>query len=547
MGKLAGTLSVETFDSPASWAAKKRRLGNDSAQAGLFDPNLTPYLNDAYKAFIDPTVRKITICCGAQMGKTDFLLNLAGYSLDITPKTIMVVEPTQKLAESISNDRFKKMAASVGLRPEGKPKVSEKHYNGTKIIFAWASSASQLCSHPVCVILMDELNQMKTNVDGQGSPYTLAEARTTTYPNSVIVTASTPTLAEFSAINKLYETATTYKWAVPHKECGNLVIPSFSSFRWTEIDGVCTDAWIECPHCRKELREIDNAHGEHILTKKGPPDHVGYWISGLVSPFRTLKQAGQRYLDAINDSEETLKTCINTVFGETYALRTEKIDALSIELNKQFCPKEKGIIYTLGVDVQQDSLYYVVRGWRKDESWQVAYNQILGYTDCNEVWSAVEDIIGRYSISLAAIDSGYNTPVVYSFCDRNRGRAIPCKGRQTMEVPIKERDRNQKYGYDPRQSKLFLFDDTYFKNILFSRIKAGVFHTLPTITTDYIEQLTSEELQQKSNKWIWVQVKDDNHYLDCEKLTILANEVLKHHKINQQVAKNRAIIDLGVK
>lgn len=539
-------MAVETFDSPAHWAAKKRRLGNDSAQAGLFNNDLTPYMQLPYEAFLSPDVRKITICCGAQMGKTDFLLNLAGYTLDVDPKTIMFVEPTEKLAQSISSDRFAKMAKSVGLRTEGKSKVSEKHYNGTKVIFAWASSASQLVSHPVCIVLIDERDQMKANVDGQGDPYALAEARTTTYPNHKIVATSTPTLRGSSAIYKLFMSSNAYKWAIPCSYCRNLFIPCFELFRWLDTNGIVSDAWLECSACKKEVRMIDNLGGGYVKIRQGPTDHLGFWISGLVSPFRTLKQAAQQYLDAKNDSEETLKTCVNTVFGELYEAKGEKLDIAFIDQAKQFCKTDTIQYYTMGVDVQKDSLYYVIRAWQESTSWQYLYGQISGDTDDDQTWQSLDDLINKHKPKLTAIDSGYRTASVFNFCDNHRGITVPCKGSQNVTSLIFPKDRDLKYSGGrvlPHVSKVFHYDDSYFKKLLFTSIKNGRHWLLPTITKEYIDQLTAEELQLNGNKWVWVDIRPDNHYLDCEKLNIVAYEILQ--KFNSNKAPKAKIVSTG--
>lgn len=544
MNTILGQLKVVTYSGPADWASKKRRLENDSAQAGMFDPRITPYFLDAYAAFADPRVEKITIGCGAQMGKTDFLLNLAGYTLDVLPSPIMFIEPTQRLAESISTDRFARMARNAGLHSDSREKVSEKSYNGTKIIFAWASSASQLCSHPVRVILLDELNQMKNNINGQGSPYALAEARTTTYVTRKIVAASTPTIDGLSAINKLYDTATCYKWAVPCDRCKNYLIPCLQILRWTDT---VDSAWLECPTCKGRIYKCNNQQGKYILVKSGPPNHVGYWISGLASPFRSLVQAAEQYVSAKMDSQETLKTCINTVFGETYTVERDKLDTQTLLLAKEFPPVDAKITRTCGVDVQDSALYYAIRAWASNgTSWQIAYGQLDGYTDQPQVWDDLEEVLNAYAVRLTCVDGGYQTPSVYAFCDRLPGRVIPCKGRQQQESPVRERDRHTKYGYSPGQSKVFNFDDGYFKRDLFSRIRGGSYKFLPTVGTDYLQQLMAEEQQFVNNKWIWVQLHKDNHYLDAEKLSLISNYVLLQYSGTSSVKRHRQVVDKGL-
>jgi phage terminase large subunit GpA-like protein len=48
------------------------------------------------RAFDDPRYRRVVLCCGAQMGKTDALLDLIGERLDDRPVPILYVAPSKE-------------------------------------------------------------------------------------------------------------------------------------------------------------------------------------------------------------------------------------------------------------------------------------------------------------------------------------------------------------------------------------------------------------------------------------------------------------------
>ncbi len=48
------------------------------------------------RAFDDPRYRRVVLCCGAQMGETDALLDLIGERLDDRPVPILYVAPSKE-------------------------------------------------------------------------------------------------------------------------------------------------------------------------------------------------------------------------------------------------------------------------------------------------------------------------------------------------------------------------------------------------------------------------------------------------------------------
>src|SRR6185503_1267872 len=96
---------------------------------------------------------------------------------------------------------------------------------------------------------------------------------------------------------------------------------------------------------------------------------------------------------------------------------------------------------TGGVDVQKDRLMYeLVVGARNKESWFIEKGALYGDTSNQAAWTQLDDLLTRtfkrvtgagneLPIAKLAVDSGYNTQVVYNWCRRyTMARVIACKG-----------------------------------------------------------------------------------------------------------------------
>ena len=60
-------------------------------------------------AISDPLNRDVVVMAGAQVGKTEIVLNVVGYHIAHDPSPILVVQPTLEMAQSFSKDRLSPM------------------------------------------------------------------------------------------------------------------------------------------------------------------------------------------------------------------------------------------------------------------------------------------------------------------------------------------------------------------------------------------------------------------------------------------------------
>jgi phage terminase large subunit GpA-like protein len=513
---------------------------------------------------------------GAQMDKTEGLLNLIGWRLDDDPCPILYISPTQRQAESISRDRLMKMLKATPslwekLQKGRADKLGEKWVSGVRLGFGWAGSATELSSHPAGLVLVDERDRMTGDTGHEGDPVALAEARTATFPDGKVVICSTPTVEGASPIWSLFEEGTQFPWSWPCPDCGEFFHPRLELLRLPEG---CTphralkEARLACPACGSEIEDRHRpemnrrgrflADGERVdpdgeIRGRAPEsDTASFWVSGLCSPWRTWGQRAKALLEAQRSGTPgRVQAVINTAFGELYREQGEAPDWQRVaELRGGYeagtVPRGVRVI-TCGVDVQKNRLVYAVRGWGvQSESWLIEAGELWGETEHDPVWVELGNLLQRSfsgrQIRRLFVDSGFNTGPAYAFCRRFRGRAYAAKGHESLDRPLKsslvdvsDRGRIIKHGV-----QLWHLDADHFKTFVHSRItwpvgEPGAFHLPSNATDDYCKQLVAEQRVVKpSGRVVWIKVARDNHYLDCEALNATAAHSLSVYNLRVQ-------------
>jgi phage terminase large subunit GpA-like protein len=227
--------------------------------------------------------------CGAQMGKTDGLLDIMGARLDQRPAPILYVGPirdflTDQFEPRLMSllDEAETLAAKVvrGRRMKKTLKVVA----GVPVRLAHAGSSAGLKSSPAALALVDEYDEMLANVKGQGDPLGLVEARGETYADFVTAITSTPSRGlietQFdersgltfwkqadpesveSAIWKLWQSGTRHHFCWRCLHCEKYFVPRFEQMRWPENATpaeAAKAAQLQCPHCGGLHHDDDKA------------------------------------------------------------------------------------------------------------------------------------------------------------------------------------------------------------------------------------------------------------------------------------------------
>ena len=552
---------------PDLWADANRVLPAGSAEPGPWRSSRVPYLIPIMQVGVAPNYRRVVVVCGAQMGKTEFLLNMIGHRLDDDPAPVIFVGASQRQVESISTSRVSKMIRLTATldakldKRKGSNKVSEKTISGQRLGFAWAGSAIELSSHPAALVLIDERDRMDADVGGEGDPVALAEARTATYPDGKIIVTSTPTLEGASPIWSLFEGGTQHVWQWPCPDCQTYFAPSFDLLKWPEKSTPAQakrEARLTCPNCGSSIEDNHrarmNAAGRFEITGDVDSDCASFHVSGLASPWRSWGDAAKAWIEAARSGEPgRIQAVKNTVFGELFRLQgeapaTSVVGALRGAYLSDEVPADARIL-TCGVDVQKDRLFIAVRAWgERMTSWLVRHAELWGDTEQSAVWSDLAGLLeaewNGQRIRLMLVDSGYRPDAVYNFARRFPGRALPSKGHDGAAKPVTvaRLDINIRGTASRRGVSLAHVDASYFKAFVHGRIawpldQPGAWNLPSDASDDYCEQLVAESRITKANgRIVWVRSKKANHYLDCEALNAAAAHLLNLHMLKRKPA-----------
>lgn len=557
------------------WADDNRILPPGSPEPGPWRTSRAPYWWPIYDAFADPVVTEITVVCGAQMSKTEGLLNIMGHRLTDGPfMPVLYIGPTEKQVRSMSGDRWSKMIRSTPIlwnRTEKgqKYRTYEQWVSGIRVGWGWAGSATELASHPAGLVLVDERDRMSADIGGEGDPVELARARTKNFAQGCVGVVSTPTIEGGSPVWALLEEGSIEFWAWRCPHCAVWFIPRGELLKWpkkatTEV--ALREAFVACPECGGEIRSADKqqlneggrfiphrkldereSNEKAIFGKYVADDHRettsrSFWISGLASPWVTFGRIAKVLVAAYHSGDpERIQAAINTWLGELFRLKGDAPDwsevaKLRLDYGRNQLPPGAQLV-TVGADVQKRGIYYVVRAWGyHSESWLIDEGYIEGLTEYDDVYLKLGRIIERkylgHPVGLAFIDSGYRPGdtdrrpdnAIYSFSRRYPGVVYPSKGHDKQDRPVKFSLIDYTYGGVAIKGgiRLYHLNTDYLKRWLHSRVRwpagdPGGWHLHREATEDYCKQIVSEELVVKpSGAFVWIKRRADNHYLDCE-------------------------------
>lgn len=423
------------------------------------------------EAFCDPKVTNIVMVAASQVGKSEFLLNCIGYSIDQDPASTIFVQPTLDDARKFSRLRVAPMVRdSKPLRAkvsdvksrDGGNTLLQKSYPGGMLTMTGSNSASALASTPARYIFGDERDRWAPSAGTEGDPWELAKARQATFYNKKAVEVSTPTIKGRSNIEASFYRGTQERWCHQCPECGEWSNITFNNvkfeFETTTIGrkksySITSIGWA-CPLCGCLTPEDVMRRQPAKWIADNPEAYKrgvrSFWLNAFASPWMPWSTIAQRFLEARSDPER-LKVVYNTLLGELWEDRGDLEDEDSIMARREEYPAElpDGVLcLTCGVDTQDNRLEYEVVGYgHYGENWGIKKGVIMGKPDTAEVWARLDDVVdhvyrfgnGRgLRISLTFVDSGgHYTQEVYAACRaRQHKRIFAIKGKGGPDIPF---------------------------------------------------------------------------------------------------------------
>ncbi len=556
----------------SQWADKYRRLSSESgSKGGHWNTEKAAWQREIMDAITDVSVEKVVVMSAAQMGKTDaFLLNTIGYYMHYDPCTIICMQPTLSLAETMSKDRLMPMVRDT---PVLRDKINEKSrtsgntifkksFPGGRITMTGANSPTELRSRPIRVLLADEVDAYPPTAGAEGDPLILAGKRLTTYWNRKEVHTSTPTIKGVSRIEMEYEHSTMEEWHVPCPSCGELQPLEWSNLIYKmDINGEVESITYVCAKCgviHSEVEWKEHFNKGRYIAKYPNRKVRGFHFNSLASTFFGWDKIVKGFIEAQKAMKkgniELMKTWVNTELGQTWEEEGEKAskDDLMTRREKYNCEvPDEVIVLTAGIDTQDDRFEIEVVGWGVEhESYGIVYKRIYGDLKQTDVWDNLDKFLlqkfkkkdgTELHIVCACIDSGgHFTNKVYKFCKARTARNIfAIKGKAGTDRPyISRPSKNNR-----EQVYLFTLGVDTGKSLLLQRLQieergAGYCHfpkdekdSIKGYDEDYFKGLTAEKqvLRYKKGRpyFVWELTGETkrNEPLDCRNYAQAAIEI----------------------
>lgn len=410
-----------------------------SAEHGPWRNDRTPYLVEIMDAFTDPLVERIDVVAASQLGKTEVLLNIIHYIIDVDPGPILVLEPTLSLARTLSRDRITQMIrdslALKGKVAEEKSRSKARtmfHYEfpGGIMTIATANSASELAMRPIRYLITDECDDYPANVDNEGSPLDLALKRTTRFRNRKIVNVSSPRVLETSVIWPAYQDGTQEQWCFGCPECGEYQPAVFEQL--LENGMICRVCGVPSPaHLWHRAAHWQAQYPERRRERRRRSFHLPI----ALLPWLSVPELCREEREARAGGAEKLQVFTNTRLALPWEEPAEKLDAETITTHHYNADVPRNVLLlTAGVDVQANRLELEIVGWGKDfESWGIRYYVIPGDPHQPSTWAALDRVLQQtyrredgvmLPIVRTGVDSGYATNHVYAYTQPRQARGI---------------------------------------------------------------------------------------------------------------------------
>jgi phage terminase large subunit GpA-like protein len=585
----------------SEWADEKRILSSKgSAEPGKYRTSRAPFLREIMDS-LSPSnpVQRVVFMKGAQIGGSELGNNFLGFIMDCAPGPVLAVQPTVELAKRFSKQRIDQLIdATPALRAKVNPArardsgntMLQKDFAGGTLVLTGANSAVGLRSMPARYLFLDEVDAYVPDVDGEGDPVDLAEARTKTYSfRRKMFLVSTPTIKGRSKIEAEYIASDQRRFFVPCPHCGHMQWLKFHNLRWEK--GKPATATYHCEECGAGATEAHKtamfAAGEWRATAEADDPLVrGYHVSSLYAPVGWMSWEDiARQWEKIQKSEgskaSALKTFHNTTLGETWTDAGEAPEWERLLERREDYPMLEvpagAVVLTVGGDAQGDRLEVSLWAWGAGyERWLVDHRIIPGSPRDAGPWDEVRKLMdtdfpvaggGTMRPAMGCFDTGgQDTAAIYGHIRRLADkRIVGIKGVQgwnkaapvagPTKVDARLDGRKIKGGLGIYTVAVSTFKIELYRSLYLKRegeaFPPGWVHLPQGVDAEFVKQLASEELRTVKDKrgfvrQEWAKLRERNEALDC---AVYARAALWLAGADRQGARfwDRQIVALDVK
>jgi phage terminase large subunit GpA-like protein len=573
--------------------------------AGPYSLRLAPHWREPMECMspMHPSERT-TVAKSAQLGWTMVSAAWMVSIVDQWPGPLLMVHPTIKAAGDWNREklspmlRVSRVPAIKRLASRRRPKAEEigesaqttlyKPFPGGHWILTGANSAADISSKSARYIVKEEWDRWPEDVEGQGDPDELVEARQISYHRSgrgKTIQGGTPDLMHSSRTWEAFLAGDQRRRFLKCPHCGHeQELRFFPISREGEPFRGGLRFNMEAPHQAHYVCEAEGCGGvieehekEWLFQNRGPNNPDGavwkaqnpgagrqpsFYINALWSLFTTWDHMAAAFVRAKGDPQR-LKGFWNLWLGLPWDDRgdvpaAEKLMDRREAYGIRTIPRG-GLVVTGGADVQSNGIYYEVAAWGRDEqSWSIDYGFIPGDPPDPEspCWAELDKVYHRQyrtaggkvlGIDLFLIDGGYARAGVAPWV-KKKPKAFAVRGDEGWHKPIVGAPRKEDVTVNGKKLRKsfeiwpvggYALKSKFYANLrkegLDPDTKAfppGYCHFSLDHEQDFFEQVTAESLVENKKarrrmRWMW-HANGENHWHDCR---IYAMAALEHPRL----------------
>lgn len=383
-----------------------------------YDLTHWPFWERLFEAIHDPEVERIYIPKSTQVGGTAACVAALVALSELSPSPMMMVAPNQQAVTEL-RDRVYQWAKYCPPTAERVPR--EKDWNGRhvdlgtcRIYLAYSGGRQSLRGRPCRVVYMTETDVYKKG-DAAGDAFTAARERVKAFYRRKIIAESSPA-GEDSTITRAYEQSNKLRWHGKCPHCGTYQLLRFFCYRSGDLRGRGGVAGYR--DAAGNLLEDDEAReSAHYVCVRGCEIHQnrkaefienGVWVAAgqkvskcgrkivgkptrskritglhvwsIMSPRISFADLASAYIEKYHDG------AIPEFWTDWLGLKYEsphKFPKWNILGRRLRGDHGRGEVHpaawflTAGADVQEDRVYFTVRGWGDGgTSWHVEWNTL---------------------------------------------------------------------------------------------------------------------------------------------------------------------------
>ena len=467
------------------YAETYRWLSNEvSAFPGKMDCMRTPFMLFPMECLDNIDIKVIVARKSAQISWSETQNSYISKHIDIDPQNMIMAFPRQASGKSYSNEKIRPMIKSNPrlLKKVGDPdKCSFDFYKfpGGFLKLVTAGSATALKSTSAPILIIEEPDDLKEDLKGQGDALEIFTERQKTFEERKLIYGGTPSEEGFSKVDVAFRQSNQMFFFVRCPGCNeehtldfdNLKCDKFPSGKIDRTYGLYNPAtaYYQCPNCpsiwddkTKNLAVLEAINYNHLGWKATAESEIyGFAFNELLSNFpgSSLKMLAEKKLKAEVEADKgkdgKLKSFVNNSMGLAYSPKsgnTTKEDLYKQRLDyPEMVVPANGIVLTAGVDVQHNRFAIVIRAWgRNGNSWLVYWGEIYGYTKDPEdsVWQALTELyLGKIPHGLSTGAKPINLPISALSIDSGDGNTT-----QLVYNWVRQVSKYNKYTYATKGS-----------------------------------------------------------------------------------------------